>query len=146
MKYKTKQNGKETADLRLIPGGVGLENVASKECDEAMAASREWECDLGRDLPPDYGEVNWYSRLGAHMSWREKLWLVPPETRIGTGELAEALGCPRSWVYARTQMKAEDRIPHRKMGGNLRFVVGEVRAWIKISEEVYSRPGLGEVA
>ncbi len=69
-------------------------------------------------------------------TWREKLWLVPAETRIGTAELAEALGRPKSWVYARTQAGAVDPVPHRKLDGTLTFAVGEVRAWIREREEV----------
>ena len=75
--------------------------------------------------PPDF-----------HWTWREKLWIVPAETRIGTTELAEAMGRPKSWVYAHTQAEAENPLPHRKLDGVLVFTVGEVRAWMKESEEV----------
>ncbi len=75
--------------------------------------------------PPDF---NW--------TWREKLWIAPAETRIGTAELAEAFGRPKSWVYAHTQAEAENPIPHRKLDGVLVFTVGEVRAWVRESEEV----------
>src|SRR5688500_1258621 len=33
------------------------------------------------------------------MTWRERLWLVPAETRLGRRELLEALGRSRSWLY-----------------------------------------------
>ncbi|MEW5927830.1 MAG: hypothetical protein AB1941_10110 [Gemmatimonadota bacterium] len=79
-------------------------------------------------------------------TWRERLWTAPGETRIGVAELAEALGCSRDWIYARTSPKrsreaqrrgagAARRIPHRKLDG-LVFVVGEIRTWITESEEV----------
>ena len=69
-------------------------------------------------------------------TWREKLWVVPSETRMGTCEVAEALGRPRSFVYARTQKQADDQIPHRKLDGTLVFTAGEVRAWARAREDV----------
>ena len=71
------------------------------------------------------------------LTWRERLWIVPPETRIGVRELAEATGRSRDWCYRRTARKAgEARIPHRKLDGELVFVVGEVREWIRGHEDV----------
>lgn len=69
-------------------------------------------------------------------SWRERLWSVPAETRLGVAEAAEAFGRPRSWVYARTGPSAEDPLPHRKLDGTLVFTAGELRAWIRGREEV----------
>jgi hypothetical protein len=69
-------------------------------------------------------------------TWRERLWTVPAETRLGVHELSEALNRPRSWIYRRTGEKAEDRIPHRKRGGELVFAAGEVRAWLRADEEI----------
>src|SRR3990172_3558261 len=57
-------------------------------------------------------------------SWRSKLWTVPADTRLGVAELAEALGRPRSFVYAHTSAKAEDRLPHRRLDGILVFRAG----------------------
>lgn len=68
-------------------------------------------------------------------SWRERLWTVPAETRLGVHELAEALDRPKSWIYRRTGEKAEDRLPHRKQGGELVFLAGEVRTWVRDNEE-----------
>lgn len=74
-------------------------------------------------------------------SWREHLWAAPSETRLGVAELCQALGKTKSWVYARTQFggkKAKDRferLPHRKLGGALVFVAGEIRTWIREREE-----------
>lgn len=70
------------------------------------------------------------------LTWHEKLWIAPAEARIGTTELAEAFGRPKSWVYAHTQAEAENPIPHRKLDGALVFTIGEVRAWVRDSEEV----------
>ncbi len=69
-------------------------------------------------------------------TWRERLWTVPAETRLGVHELSEALNRPKSWIYRRTGEKAEDRIPHRKQGGALVFRAGEVRAWLRADEEI----------
>lgn len=68
-------------------------------------------------------------------SWREKLWTVPAETRLGVTEAAEALGRPKSFIYDRTRAKAEDPIPHRKLDSALVFTAGELRAWIRDREE-----------
>ena len=82
-------------------------------------------------------------------TWREKLWVVPAETRLGVVELSEALGRPKSWVYARTyrhqgkgtdrrERKPEELIPHRKLGAALAFTAGEIRTWIRLQEEEVS--------
>ena len=67
-------------------------------------------------------------------TWREKLWTVPEETRIGAYEMCEALGRTKSWLYHRTGPSAKDRIPHRKLDGELVFVVGDVREWLRRRE------------
>ena len=68
-------------------------------------------------------------------TWRERLWVCPAETRLGMPDMMEALGRPRSWIYARTAKDTEDRMPHRKLDGMLTFTAGEVRAWIRAREE-----------
>jgi len=69
--------------------------------------------------------------------WREKIWICPPETRLGVAEVAGALGRPKSFVYRATGPAAGDsRIPHRKLAGELVFLASEIRAWIRDNEEV----------
>lgn len=68
-------------------------------------------------------------------TWRERLWTCPAETRLGVHELSEALNRPKSWIYRRTGEKAEDRLPHRKLGAELLFTAGEIRAWLREHEE-----------
>ena len=64
-------------------------------------------------------------------TWRERLWTAPSETRISVRELAEAIGRPRSWVYRRTAPNGDrSPIPHRKLDGELTFVIGEIRGWM----------------
>lgn len=77
-------------------------------------------------------------------TWRERLWTAPAEARLGVVEVAEAIGRPKSWVYRHTSEKAAgtDRLPHRKLEGELLFVAGEVRAWIKQHEEIVVGPRL----
>jgi predicted DNA-binding transcriptional regulator AlpA len=73
----------------------------------------------------------------AAQTWRERLWLVPAETRLGVVELAEALGRPRSWVYRRTGPSTEHaRLPCRRLDGELVFIAGEIRAWLAEHEAV----------
>jgi len=72
-------------------------------------------------------------------SWRERLWTAPAETRIGKAELLEAVGKTESWLYRHTAEKRKPgtpRIPHRKLDGELVFVVGEIRAWLRQHEEI----------
>jgi hypothetical protein len=72
----------------------------------------------------------------AHPSWRERLWTAPAETRVGVRELSEATGRPKSWVYRHTGPRAKDRIPHRRIDGELVFVVGELRHWFREHEVI----------
>src|SRR6267143_2157979 len=77
------------------------------------------------------------AKPAAAASWRERLWTVPPETRIGAVELCEAIGRTKSWVYRCTGPKAAGpRLPHRLLHGELVFVVGELRQWLLEQEEI----------
>lgn len=69
-------------------------------------------------------------------TWRALLWTVDAETRIGRDELLEAVGRGPSWLYRHTGPSADDRMPHRKLDGQLVFVVGEVRRWLRDHEEL----------
>lgn len=78
------------------------------------------------------------------VTWRERLWTAPPQTRIGVQELMEALGRPRSWIYRHTSPKAakeagHDLLPYRKLEGELVFLVGEIRTWIIEQEDIMRR-------
>ena len=77
----------------------------------------------------------------APLTWRERIWTVPAETRLGVPEVAEALSRPASFVYRGTSEKASgsNRIPHRKLAGELSFVAGEIRTWICEHEEVIAK-------
>ncbi len=78
------------------------------------------------------------------LPWAALLWLVPPATRVGIAELAEAVGRPKSWVYRHTSQTGEcPRLPHRKLDGELVFVVGEVRPWLLEHEVVVVDHRLG---
>ena len=73
----------------------------------------------------------------ALVTWRERLWTCPPETRLGRVELLEALGRSPNWLYRHTGPKAKSaRIPCRRLDGELVFVAGEVRAWLAEQEEI----------
>ena len=68
-------------------------------------------------------------------SWKVRLWLVPAETRLNSAEVCEATGRSPDWLYRHTSRKCDHRIPHRKMDGELVFVAGELREWLRDSEE-----------
>lgn len=71
------------------------------------------------------------------VTWREKLWTCPADTRLGRAEVLEALGRSDSWLYRHTGPKAKyARIPCRRLDGELVFVAGEVRTWLAEQEEV----------
>jgi predicted DNA-binding transcriptional regulator AlpA len=70
------------------------------------------------------------------ISWRERLWLCPAETRLGVAEVMEATGKGKSWVYRHTSAKSGvSIIPHRKIDGELVFRAGEFRTWLTTFEE-----------
>jgi predicted DNA-binding transcriptional regulator AlpA len=74
------------------------------------------------------------------MTWRERLWTAPAETRIGVTELAEAVGRSKYWVYRLTPKSAgAARLPHRKLSGEVEFVVGEIRSWLRDNEEMVEK-------
>ena len=70
------------------------------------------------------------------LPWTVLLWSADPETRIGRDELLEAVGRSASWLYRHTGPKAKHQMPHRKLDGELVFVVGEIRRWLLDREEI----------
>lgn len=76
----------------------------------------------------------------AELPWTALLWTIPAETRLNVDEAAEAFGHARSWVYKRTSAKALKEsgatpLPHRVLEGSLVFTAGELRTWIRETEE-----------
>ena len=74
------------------------------------------------------------------LPWTALLWLIPAETRLSVDEAAQALGHGRSWLYKRTSAKALKEsgatpLPHRILEGSLVFTAGELRTWIRNTEE-----------
>jgi predicted DNA-binding transcriptional regulator AlpA len=69
-------------------------------------------------------------------TWRSRLWTVPADTRLLLPEAAEALGRSRSWLYKRTGPKSRERVPCRRLDGELVFLAGELRRWIQDHEEI----------
>ncbi len=80
------------------------------------------------------------------LPWTPLLWLVPAETRLNVDEAAKSLGRARSWIYKRTSAKALKEsgatpLPHRVLEGCLVFTAGELRTWIRNTEDgVYELP------
>ncbi len=70
------------------------------------------------------------------VTWCERLWTAPAETRIGVRELVEAVGRLKHWVYRHSGPSATDRLSCRKLDGELVFVVGEIREWLRDHEQV----------
>lgn len=69
---------------------------------------------------------------GAAMTWRERIWTAPPETRMSVRDVAEAFDKSRAWVTSRLNPPDGSRtvpIPHRKRDGLITFTAGEVRTW-----------------
>lgn len=105
---------------------------------ELLATLRPLTAQCTPSQPPDAP-----TDVGADVSWRERLWVVPSDVRLGVNEAAEAFGRPRSWVYKHTSEKAtsgaNDRLPFRKFDGELVFTAGELRQWLTDHEEVVVR-------
>lgn len=49
------------------------------------------------------------------------------EQLLTVDDLAARLQVPRSWIYSRTRQNA---IPHLRVGHHIRFVWGDVEAWL----------------
>lgn len=88
------------------------------------------------DRPETEGEDEGLEGRPERLSWPARLWTLPAETRIGVPEVAECLERPESFVYRHTKEEAENPIPHAKLEGRLRFRIGEVRTWLRETEEV----------
>lgn len=67
------------------------------------------------------------------LSWRARLWSVPPETRLDAEQAAEATGLSKSRIY---KLTSAEEIPFRKLAGGLVFVAGELRSWLRERESV----------
>ena len=50
---------------------------------------------------------------------------------VGVNELAETLSVPPSWIYSRTRLKDDGRIPHTRCGKYVRFDVDAVLDWLE---------------
>jgi len=74
--------------------------------------------------------------IAAPESWRERLWTCDPNVRLGVVELAEALGRSKAFVYRLTR---QNKIPFRRLDGELVFRVGDVRVWLQKHETVVVR-------
>ena len=121
---------------RLLAAVVGLPDDASvsftvSSIREMLGESREQ--DSGRREPP--GETH---TRAVEWTWREKLWACPAETRLGVEEVCEALGKSNSWIYKRTTEVSDsaERLPARRMHGQLVFTAGELRTWVREHEDV----------
>ena len=70
-------------------------------------------------------------------TWKVWLWTVPDQTRLNRPQLLEAIDKSASWLYKQTSASpAERTLPFRKHGGDLVFVVAEIRAWLQMTEIV----------
>ena len=101
--------------------------LPASEVLDRLPEAEEWETTQSEPSPIE-------------LTWRERLWIVPSETRLGVHEVCEALRRSPSWLYRRTSPKALSKadvapIPHRKLDGELTFVVGELRTWVRDNEE-----------
>jgi hypothetical protein len=126
MAERLKTLGELVRWLDMAPAGTVLDaaQVRALLAEAAEAAAPQAAPSLAADPSPQ--------------TWRERLWLVPAETRMGVREVAEALNRTPSYVYRRTGPSAAeaDRLPCRRLDGELVFVAGELRGWLRAHEEV----------
>lgn len=74
-------------------------------------------------------------------SWRERLWTAPADARLSVTDVAQAIGRPKSWVYRHTSPASGlVLVPCRKLDGELVFLAGEIRQWVKDHEEIMVKP------
>lgn len=74
-------------------------------------------------------------------TWRERLWTVPPETRLGVREVAEACDRSADWVYracssTRAEARGRTPLPCTRLDGVLCFTAGAVRRWLEQAGEI----------
>lgn len=77
-------------------------------------------------------------QAGTQSDWRERLWTVPAETRLGVHELAEALDRSADFVYRavdpkRSEHRGRDPLPCSRLDGVLVFTAGAIRRWLEAS-------------
>jgi len=106
--------------LALMPDGAML----------PAGELREWL----RDVPPTRAPAE-----ASGMTWLEKLWTVPPDTRLNTAQAAEALGKSKNWLRERLE-----EIPHVRFAGENQFKVGDLRQWLTTNEQI-ARTRLTEI-
>lgn len=140
---------RKPVDSRSADGPTDALATARDALSEAREAVATAERALGQVEGEGGREAPDPSDQAPEPTWRERLWRGPTETRIGVSELVEALGVSESWIYSRTRSDADPRLPHSKLGGNLVFKVGEVRAWVRDHEQVVeayrTEPAKGEL-
>lgn len=129
------QDTKSAPDSRSRDGPTSPLEAAHEALSDAREAVSRAESAVSRADQQGPNRSSVVTVEGPRWTWRERLWAAPAETRIGVAELVEGLGVSESWIYKRTKADTDDPIPHRKLGGSLRFVVGEIRAWVRDREE-----------
>lgn len=50
---------------------------------------------------------------------------------VGVNEMAKILSIPSSWIYSRTRIKGDGKIPHIRCGKYVRFDIDEVLDWLQ---------------
>src|SRR5205823_4028933 len=80
--------------------------------DEFRAMVREAIADALKDLPT------------GSTSWRERVYTCPGPTLLSVGDVAEAVGRTKAFVYRHTRNKT---IRCRRLDGELVFLAGDVR-------------------
>jgi predicted DNA-binding transcriptional regulator AlpA len=69
----------------------------------------------------------------ARPGWRERLWSCEPKTRLWLDEVSEAMGKSKAAVRALIRRHG---LPCRRRHGELVFLAGEVREWMRVQEQV----------
>jgi hypothetical protein len=94
---------------------------------------------LIRDAGPDSAPVDAIAPAAAE--WPERLWIAPADTRMTANDVGASLHRPKSWVYRHTSPASGlPLLPHRKLDGELVFVAGEVRDWVRMHEDIVIAP------
>lgn len=112
---------------RQAPEGTSVPVAEMARQLEALGTEAETTSEATGHEDDESPELRW--------SWRVKLFRddTPAEARLGVQEAAEATGKSVSWI--RKKAAAGD-LPSRKLGRDLVFLAGELRHWIRESEQV----------
>ena len=73
---------------------------------------------------------------------------APPDRLLDVKAAAELLNVPESWIYQHVRARAEEKLPHFKLGKYIRFSAKALTQWLEarhLSDQTTSWAGQGNL-